>query len=117
MGSDSGAIGVEVGALYGTGKAISARAAGGGAAAKGLKDGLRSAGSGVGHSAVMNGLSRFVDDLEEQVSILPTQLDEAGKRTSDVAATARDSDNAGAAALTAPIAGTSEMGTRINRQI
>jgi len=40
MGSDSGAIGVEVSGLHGTGRTISGRASGGEAAAKGLKDGL-----------------------------------------------------------------------------
>ena len=118
MGSDSGAIGVEVDGLYGTGKTISARAAGGGAAAKGLKDGLESAGGGVGHSSVKGALSRFVrDHVDGHVVNLPRQVDEGGHRTSGVAATARDSDNAGAAALTAPIAGASEMANRINRQI
>ncbi len=118
MGSDSGAIGVEVDALYLTGKTISERAAGGRAAADGLQHGLDTAGKGVGHDAVKKALSRFVDDhVEEPARNLPRQVEEGGHRTSDVAATARDSDNAGAAALTAPIAGTSEMASRINRQI
>jgi hypothetical protein len=118
MGSDSGAIGVEVDALHGTGNTISARSTGAGSAAKGLMEGLDSAGGGIGHYAVKSAMTAFVtNDVMDPANKLPVQLTDGGHNVSNVAATARDSDNAGAAALTAPISGTSEVGTRINRQI
>ncbi len=118
MGSDSGAIGVEVDALHGTGRAISARSSGGGAAARGLMEGLDSAGGTVGHFAVKSAMGAFVtDNVMDPATKLPVQLTDGGHNVSNVAATSRESDNAGAAALNAPISGTSEIGSRINRQI
>ena len=118
MGSDSGALGIEVDALHGTGSTISARSTGGSAAAKGLMQGLDSAGGSVGHHAVKSAMTAFVtNDVMDPATKLPVQLDDGGHNVSNVAATARDSDNAGAAALAAPISGTSDVGTRINRQI
>lgn len=118
MGSDSGAIGLEVDALHGTGTTISARSTSGGAAAKGLMQGLDSAGGTVGHHAVKSALTAFVtNDVMDPATKLPVQLTDGGHNVSNVAATARDSDNAGAAALAAPVSGTSEIGARINKQI
>ena len=118
MGSDSGAIGVEVDALHGTGSTISARATGGGSAARGLMEGLESSGGGIGHFAVKSAMTAFVtNDVMDPATKLPVQLTDGGHNVSNVAATSRDSDNAGAAALTAPVSGTSEIGSRINRQI
>ena len=118
MGSDSGAIGVEVDALHGTGRTISARSSGGGAAAKGLRRAWTRPAGTVGHFAVKSAMSAFVtNDVMDPATKLPDQLEDGGHNVSNVAATARDSDNAGAAALTAPVSGTSEIGSRINRQI
>ena len=81
-------------------------------------EGLDSAGGGIGHYAVKNAMTAFVtNDVMDPATKLPVQLQDGGHNVSNVAATARDSDNAGAAALTSPISGASEVGTRINRQI
>jgi hypothetical protein len=117
MGSDSGAIGVEVSALHGTGTTISGRSSGADAAAKGLKEGLDSAGSSIGHFAVKSAVTAFVaNDIVGPANRLPVELTDGGHNVSNVASTARDSDNDGAAALTAPISQTSGFNARINRQ-
>jgi hypothetical protein len=118
VGSDSGAIGVEVDALYGTGRTISGRSAGAESAAKGLKEGLDSAGGGVGHFAVKSAMTAFVaDQVVDPANKLPVQLTDGGANVSNVAATARDRDNEGAAALSTPIASASDYASRINRQV
>lgn len=118
MGSDSGAIGVEVDALHGTGRTISGRSSGGESAAKGLKEGLDSAGGTIGHFAVKSAMTAFVtNDVVDPANKLPVQLTDGGTNVSNVASTARDSDNEGAAALSAPIADASGYASRINRQL
>jgi hypothetical protein len=118
MGSDSGAIGVEVDALYATGRTISGRSAGAGSAATSLKEGLDSAGGGVGHFAVRSAMTAFVsNEVVEPANKLPVQLTDGGANVSNVAAASRDSDNEGAAALSAPIAAASDYASRINRPV
>ena len=118
MGSESGAIGVEVSALHGTGTTISGRSTAADAAAKGLKEGLDSAGGSIGHFAVKAAVAAFVaNDIVEAANKLPVQLEDGGHNVSNVAATARDSDNEGAAALSAPISEASGFSARINRQV
>ncbi|MDX6278873.1 MAG: hypothetical protein QOJ72_3001 [Nocardioidaceae bacterium] len=118
MGSDSGAIGVEVTGLHGTGRTISGRSAGGEAAAKGLKEGLHTAGGSIGHFVVRSAVTSFVsDEVVEPANKLPVQLADGGVNVSNVASTARESDNDGAAALSSPIADSSGFSARINRQV
>lgn len=118
MGSDSGAIGVEVSGLHGTGSTISGRSTGADAAAKGLKEGLDSAGGSIGHFAVKSAVTAFVaNDIVDAANKLPAQLVDGGHNVSNVASTARDSDNEGAAALSAPIAEATGFSSRINRQV
>jgi hypothetical protein len=116
MGSD--AIGVEVSGLHGTGRTISGRSAGGEAAAKGLKEGLHSAGGSIGHFVVSSAVTSFVSDqVLDPANKLPVQLTDGGINVSNVASTARDSDNEGAAALSSPISESSSFSARINRQV
>jgi hypothetical protein len=118
MGSGSGAIGVEVSGLHGTGTTISGRSSAADAAAKGLKEGLDSAGGSIGHFAVKSAVTAFVaNDIVEPANKLPVQLTDGGHNVSNVASTARNSDNEGAAALRAPISDASTFNARINRQV
>ena len=74
MGSD--AIGVEVSGLHGTGRTISGRSAGGEAAAKGLKEGLHSAGGSIGHFVVSSAVTSFVSDqVLDPANKLPAPAD------------------------------------------
>lgn len=115
--ADSG-FDMEVTGLYGTGRTVSGRSTHGGAAARRLLSGLDSAGGGIGHPAVKGALASYVaDHLLDHATKLPGQLEAGGHNVSSVAVTAQDGDNAGAAALRAPIGTSSGLGDRINREI
>jgi len=109
---------MEVTGLYGTGRSVSGRSTHGGAAARRLLSGLDAAAGGIGHAIVKGALASYVaDHLLDHATKLPSQLEAGGHNVSGVAATARDGDNAGAAALRAPIGASSGLGDRINREI
>ena len=115
---DSGVVGVEVEALHGTGGTIAGRAGHGHAAAKGLKEGLDAAHGQVGHPVVRAALSSFVTtDITDNANRLGDQLTDGGHNVSNVAATARDSDDEGARGLQPDVTGTSTISDRINRQL
>lgn len=117
MGEPSG-FDMEVTGLYNTGKKISGRSANGGSAAKGMREGLDTAGGKVGHSRVRNALAAFVtDNVLDQANQLPVHLENGGNSVSRVPATARDEDTSKAAGLKAPIAGAESYSGRINRQV
>jgi len=116
--SGSGVVGVEVESLHSTGGTIAGRAGHGHAAAKGLKEGLDAAHGSVGHPVVRAALSAFVTtDITDNANKLGTQLTSGGHNVSNVAATARDSDEDGARGLTPGITETTAIDERINRQV
>jgi hypothetical protein len=118
MGGSSDVTGVEVGQLHKVGTKVSGRSTGGHAAAKGLKEGLDSASSGLGHPIVGTALTSFVTDhVLDDSGKLGNLLTDGGHNVSNVASTARGSDERGGANLTAPVAESSEVGDRINRQV
>jgi hypothetical protein len=117
MGS-SGVTGVEVGALNGVGSTVAGRSASGSSAAKGLKEGLDSASGSMGHPIVSAAITGFVNNhVLDASGKLGTLLTSAGHNISNVAATARASDEQGAADLKAGISGTTSVSARINGQI
>jgi len=117
MGS-SDVTGVEVGQLYKVGTTVSGRAESGRAAAKGLKEGLDSAKGVMGHPIVGAALGGYVTDhVLDPSGKLGNLLTDGGRNVSNVASTARGSDEQAAADLKAPVSGTSDVGNRINRQI
>lgn len=115
----SGAVtGVEVGQLYKAGTNVSGRAESGHAAAKGLKEGLDAAKGSLGHPIVGAALTGFVTDhVLDASGKLGNLLTAAGHNVSNVASTARNSDEDAAADLRTPITGASTVGNRINQQI
>ncbi|KQV74930.1 hypothetical protein ASC61_07925 [Aeromicrobium sp. Root344] len=118
MGGSSDVTGVEVGQLHKVGTTVSGRSTSGHAAAKGLKEGLDSASGGLGHPIVGTALTSFVNDhVLDDSGKLGNLLTDGGHNVSNVASTARNSDEAGAANLATPISTTSEVGDRINRQV
>jgi hypothetical protein len=117
MGSGD-VTGVEVGQLYKVGSTVSNRADSGNAAAKGLKEGLDSAQGSLGHPIVGAALSGYVTDhVLDPSGKLGNLLTDGGHNVSNVASTARSSDEQAAANLQTPLSSTSEVGDRINRQI
>jgi hypothetical protein len=117
MGSGD-VTGVEVGRLYEVGTTVSGRAESGNAAAKGLKEGLDSAKGSLGHPIVGAALSGYVTDhVLDPSGKLGNLLTDGGHNVSNVASTARSSDEQAAANLQAPVSGTTDVGSRINRQI
>ena len=117
MGS-GGVTGVNVGQLYKVGTTVSGRSESGHAAAKGLKEGLDSAKGSLGHPIVGAALSGYVTDhVLDPSGKLGNLLTAGGENVSNVASTARGSDEQAAADLQTPVSGTSEVGNRINRQI
>ena len=118
MRASGDVTGVEVGQLYRVGTTMSGRSDSGNAAAKGLKEGLDSASGLLGHPKVGQALTGYVTDhVLDDSAKLGNLLTNGGHNVSNVASTARGSDEAGASNLSTPIAGASEVGNRINRQI
>ena len=118
MGGSSDVTGVEVSQLHTVGTTVSGRSTSGHAAAKGLKEGLDSASGTLGHPIVGTALTSFVNDhVLDDSGKLGNLLTDGGHNVSNVASTARASDEQGGANLSTPIAGTSEVGDRINRQV
>lgn len=110
------AIGVDVPGLHGTGRTISHRSGGAGAAANGLKTGLD--GARMGHHAVHSALASFVTDhVLDHANKLPTQIDGGGVNVSNVASTARDSDNSGGSALQSSVTSTQQSFDFINKRV
>lgn len=118
MGASGDVAGVEVGQLHKVGTTVSGRSDTGQSAAKGLKEGLDSASSGLGHPIVGTALTSFVNDhVLDDSGKLGNLLTDGGHNVANVASTARNSDEEGGANLAAPIAESSEVGDRINRQV
>lgn len=110
-------VGVEVEGLYATGKTIAGRSGHGESQAAGLQHGLVGASGTVGHPIVRSALSGFVDDhVMGKAAEIGVMLTSGGHNVSNVAATASDSDQEAATALTTPISTTDTLGQRINRQ-
>ena len=118
MSGSSDVTGVEVGQLHNVGTKVSGRSDSGHSAAKGLKEGLDSASGSLGHPIVGTALTSFVTDhVLDDSGKLGNLLTDGGHNVSNVASTARNSDEQGGANLTAPVAESSEVGDRINRQV
>ncbi|RYJ05245.1 MAG: hypothetical protein EON52_12580 [Actinomycetales bacterium] len=119
MGEGSSNVtGVDVDGLHGTGRTIAGRSEGARAAARGLSNGLDSASGSVGHGRIKSALSSFVTDhLVDDSNLLGVQLDNGGNAVSNVASTARSSDEEGARALQTDVGSDTEIGDRINRRV
>ncbi|MEJ7634950.1 hypothetical protein [Aeromicrobium sp.] len=108
---------MEVDNLHATGRTIAGRSGGGKAAARGISTGLDSASGLVGHSMVKSAMSQFVTGVVDDSNKLGNQLENAGDNVSNVASTARSSDEEAAADVQTAIAPNTEISGRINRQI
>lgn len=114
----SNVTGVEVDGLHATGRKVAGRAEGARAAARGLSQGLDSASGVLGHGRVKSALSTFVTNhVVDDSNLLGQQLDNGGNAVSNVASTARSSDEEGARALQVDIGSDTEIGDRINRRV
>lgn len=109
MGSESAdVVGLDVDGVHHTGGTISGRAAGGGTAARRLVAGLDSAHGGLGHPSVRQALQTYLTtDVTDHAHHLAANITAAGHDVSNVAATARNSDDEGAHDL-APVLGSTE---------
>ena len=117
MGSGD-VTGVNVEQLHGAGRTIGGRAGGGRAAARNLGTGLDTASSGIGHAVVKGAISKFVTDhLVDDGILLGHQLEAGGANVSNVASTARATDEESARELQTVIRPTTDISDRINRQM
>lgn len=118
MGASGDVTGVEVEGLHGAGRKVAGRSAGGQAAAKGLKEGLDSASGTVGNGRIKTALTSFVTNhVIDDSNLLGHQLTAGGDNVSNVASTARSSDEEGAHALSVEVNGTSDGGTDLSNRI
>ncbi|MFI5429963.1 hypothetical protein [Aeromicrobium sp. UC242_57] len=118
MGGSGDVTGVEVGQLHQVGKTVSGRSASGRAAAKGLKEGLDSATGLLGHPIVGAALTGFVSDhVLDPSNKFDNLLEDGGNNVANVASTARASDENAGSNLQTPVAGASDISSRINRQV
>ncbi|MEH3032855.1 MAG: hypothetical protein PGN07_02155 [Aeromicrobium erythreum] len=117
MGSGD-VTGVEVDNLHGTGGTIKGRSENGRAAANGLKNGLDSASTSVGHSRVKGALTSYVTNhVVDDSNKLGVELDTAGSNVEYVAASARSSDEEGARTLQTTVSENTGISDRINRAV
>ncbi|MET0819759.1 MAG: hypothetical protein ABWY58_02250 [Aeromicrobium sp.] len=119
MGSGD-VTGIDVAGLNGAGRTVAGRSAGGQSAANGLKHDLDSASGSVGHARIKSALTNFVtNNVIDDSNVVGHQLTAAGDNVSNVASTARSSDEESAHAITTEVNATSGQAdglrTRINR--
>ena len=119
MGSGD-VTGIEVDGLHGAGRTVAGRSTGGQSAANGLKHGLDSASGSVGHGKIKSALSTFVtNNVIDDSNLVGHQLTAAGDNVSNVASTARSSDEENARTLSTEVNSTSGQAdglrSRINR--
>ena len=119
MGSGD-VTGVQVDGLHGAGRTVAGRSAGGQSAANGLKHDLDSASGTVGDARIKSALTAFVtNNVIDDSNAVGHQLTAAGDNVSNVASTARSSDEEHAHAISAEVNSTSGeadgLRVRINR--
>lgn len=121
MGSGD-VTGVEVEGLHATGRTVAGRSTGGQSAANGLKHGLDSASGTVGHGRIKSALTAYVTNhVVDDSNLVGHQLTAGGNNVSNVASTARSSDEEGAHTVGVEVNLTSDTSTglssRINRAV
>lgn len=119
MGSGD-VTGVQVDGLHGAGRTVAGRSTGGQSAANGLKHDLDSASGSVGHARVKSALTAFVtNNVIDDSNVVGHQLTAGGDNVSNVASTARSSDEESARSISAEVNATSGeadgLRNRINR--
>jgi hypothetical protein len=118
MGGSSDVTGVEVDGLHGTGRTIAGRSTGGQSAANGIKQGLDSASGLVGHSRIKSALTSFVTNhVIDDSNLVGHQLSAGGDNVSNVASTARSSDEEHAHALSPDVNLNSDTSSDLNGRI
>lgn len=110
--------GVRPDGLHATGRKIAGRSGGGRSAANSLTSNLDGSAARTGHALVTSALRAFVNNgvLDNSI-LLGNQLENGGDNVSNVASTARNSDEEGARALQLDVATGTDMSDRINRGV
>lgn len=118
MGASGDVTGVEVEGLHGTGRTVAGRSTGGQSAANGIKHGLDSASGSVGHGRVKSALTTFVTNhVIDDSNLVGHQLTAAGDNVSNVASTARSTDEEGAHVLSTEVNLSSDQSSDLNGRI